>query len=176
MGFDLCPGRNILHFFTFLSSDPEVQEEDQEVQEDVLEVHEEDQEADHVVANHDQDPKVAELAVLQATAHAKSKFRDTIGFLSKFSTCEFFKKFGNKFLFLDQSKNEDLDHQKDAKDQGLYLLGKKYWSYYRAKVFKSVETITITSFLDPDQLVLQSQLPQNLDPEADPKNVFHCLP
>ena len=32
------------------------------------------------------------------------------------------------------------------------------------------------NFLDPDQLVLQSQLPQNLDPEADPKNVFHCLP
>ena len=74
MGFDLCPGRNILHFFTFLSSDPEVQEEDQEVQEDVLEVHEEDPEADHVVVDHDQDPKVAELAVLQATAHAKSKF------------------------------------------------------------------------------------------------------
>ena len=31
-------------------------------------------------------------------------------------------------------------------------------------------------FLDPDQLVLQSQLPQNPDPEADPKIVFHCLP
>ena len=32
------------------------------------------------------------------------------------------------------------------------------------------------NFLDPDQLVLQSQLPQNPDPEADPKIVFHCLP
>jgi len=45
-----------------------------------------------------------------------------------------------------QSKNEVLDRQKDENDQ------------------------------DPDQLVLQSQLPQNPDPEADPKIVFHCLP
>merc|ERR1712176_647289 len=45
-----------------------------------------------------------------------------------------------------QSKSEVLDHQKDENDQ------------------------------DPDQLVLQSQLPQNPDPEADPKIVFHCLP
>jgi len=70
-----------------------------------------------VVVNHDQDPKVAEHAVLQATAHAK-----------------------------DQSKNGVQDHQKDENDQ------------------------------DPVQLVLQSQLPQNLDLEADPKIVFHCLP
>jgi len=70
-----------------------------------------------VVADHDQDQKVAEHAVLQATVPAKN-----------------------------QSKSEVLDHQKDENDQ------------------------------DPDQLVLQSQLPQNPDPEADPKIVFHCLP
>ena len=55
-------------------SDLEVQEEDQEVQEDAPEVQEEDREADHVVVNHDQDPKVAEHAVLQAMAHAKGEF------------------------------------------------------------------------------------------------------
>ena len=73
-GFRLRPGRRNLHpSLKLASSDQEVQEEDQEVQEDVLEAQEEDPEADHVVADHDQDQKVAEHAVLQAMAHAKSK-------------------------------------------------------------------------------------------------------
>ena len=72
-GFRLRPGRRNLHpALKLSSSDQEVQEEDQEVQEDVLEAQEDDPEADHVVADHDQDQKVAEHAVLQATAHAKS--------------------------------------------------------------------------------------------------------
>jgi len=64
-----------------------------------------------VVADHVQDQKVEEHVVHQVTAHA-----------------------------INQSKKEDLDHQKDENDQ------------------------------DHDQLVLQSLLPQNPDPEADLKN------
>lgn len=64
-----------------------------------------------MVANHDQDPKVAEHAVLQATVAAKSK--------NCFFELDIQSITETKNLFLDQSKNEVPDHQKDENDQGL---------------------------------------------------------
>ena len=65
--------------------------------------------------------------------------------------------------------------QKDVKSKLaiLYLFETRWTLHAFIHIFDSFEN---NVFLDPDQLVLQSQLPQNPDPEADPKIVFHCLP
>ena len=138
-----------------------------------------------MVADHDQDQKVAEHAVLQAMAHAKSKSNFRLLFFGeKFSAKNFrarvfFEKGPkNKFLFLDpdRSKNEVLDHQKDANDQGLYFF-KIFLEFFFDFFFRNKPVLDKNHkmFLDPDQLVLQSQLPQNLDPEADPKKMYFTV-